>query len=71
MRLHAKQGLLDTLVLRARDISAYTRATVLRTWGSLATSESIPLGHWSLVTDMAVGDVAPASVSLRPMRNID
>ena len=54
-RLRAKQGLLATLLERARDANAYTRARVLQTWAHLAQGAAIPLGHWVAVTELAIG----------------
>lgn len=55
-RLRSKQHLLDTLVDRARDVNAFTRARVLQTWAHLAERKVIPLGHWICVTGIAVGE---------------
>ena len=55
-RLRSKQHLLDTLVDRARDVNAFTRARVLQTWTHLAERKVIPLGHWICVTGIAVGE---------------
>ena len=49
------QGLLDTLMERARDETSYTRAAVCRTWAGLAESGKVPMGHWTAVTNMAIG----------------
>ena len=54
-RLRSKQHLMSTLVERARDQSAYTRARVMQTWATLASSRSIDMGHWNCVTDLAIG----------------
>ena len=62
-RLRSKQHLLDTLVERARDQSAYTRARVMQTWASLAASRSIDMGHWLCVTELAIGMVQPQQCS--------
>lgn len=53
--LRAKQALLDLLTQRVRDQSAYTRARSLHTWALLADKCAIPLGHWMLVTQLAIG----------------
>lgn len=37
------------------DVSSYTRVAVLQTWGYLAEHRALPLGHWQLVTDIAIG----------------
>lgn len=57
VRLRTKQHLLDTLIERARDQSAFTRARVMQTWSSLAVSRSIDMGHWLCVTEIAIGKV--------------
>lgn len=59
MRLRSKQHLLDTLVERARDQNAYTRARVMQTWASLAVSRCIDMGHWLCVSELAVGESYP------------
>ena len=55
-RLGAKQALLATLLERARDTNAYTRARVLQTWAHLAGAAALPLGHWVAVTELAIGE---------------
>ena len=52
-RLRTKQHLLDLLVERAYDASAFTRARVLNAWAALADRGSLPLGHWLCVTRLA------------------
>jgi len=58
-RLRSKQHLLDTLVERARDQNAYTRARVMQTWASLAVSRSIDMGHWLCVAELGIGSPPP------------
>lgn len=52
-KLRTKQGLLNLLIARARDSSAFTRARVLQTWTYLAANKCIPLGHWNCVSQIA------------------
>ena len=52
-RLRTKQHLLDLLVERAYDTSAFTRARALHAWAALADRGSLPLGHWLCVTRLA------------------
>ena len=56
------QTLLDTLMVRARDKTSWTRACVCRTWGVLAEGGKVPMGHWNAVAEVAIG--APAATSL-------
>ena len=53
--LRTKQGFLDLLVERVHDTSAFTRARVLNTWATMAEAKAIPLSHWLVVTDLAIG----------------
>jgi len=53
--LRAKQGFLDALVERVHDVSAFTRARVLNTWAQMAEQKAIPLSHWLIVCDLAIG----------------
>ena len=53
--LRTKQGFLDLLVERVHDTSAFTRARVLNTWAIMAEAKAIPLSHWLVVTDLAIG----------------
>lgn len=53
--LRAKQGFLDALVERVHDVSAFTRARVLNTWTQMAEQKAIPLSHWLIVCDLAIG----------------
>ena len=53
--LRAKQGFLDLLVERVHDTSAFTRARVLQTWSSMAEKKAVPLSHWLVVADLAIG----------------
>ena len=52
----SKQRLLDTLVERALDANAFTRARVMQTWTHLASASAVPLGHYLCVTRLAIGE---------------
>ncbi len=60
-RLRSKQSLLDILVERVRDQSAFTRKQVMATWMDLAAVDAGPLGHWVCVTKLAIGEHASVS----------
>lgn len=64
-RLRTKQHLLDILCERTRDQSSYTRKAVLQTWQYLAQTKSIPLGHWQVVTSIAIGRLEDKSSLVR------
>ena len=64
-RLRTKQHLLDILCERTRDQSSYTRKAVLQTWQYLAQHKAIPLGHWQLVTSIAIGRLEDKSSLVR------
>ncbi|KAK9792029.1 hypothetical protein WJX73_005287 [Symbiochloris irregularis] len=63
--LRAKQALLDLLTERVRDQTAYTRARTLHTWALLAEKTAIPLGHWLLVTKLAIGRLEDKAAIVR------
>ena len=64
-RLRSKQHLLDILIERTRDQSSFTRKAVLSTWATLAESRAVPLGHWGVVTSIAVGRLEDKSSLVR------
>ena len=63
--LRAKQGFLDLLVERVHDVSAFTRARVLQTWASMAEKKAVPLSHWLVVADLAIGRLGDKSALVR------
>jgi len=63
--LRAKQHLLDVLVERTRDQSSFTRKAVLATWAALSEQRAVPLGHWSTVTEIAIGRLEDKSSLVR------
>ena len=64
-RLRSKQHLLDILCERVRDQSSFTRKAVLQTWQYLAENRAVPLGHWQVVTSIAVGRLEDKSSLVR------
>ena len=64
-RLRSKQHLLDILCERVRDQSSFTRKAVLQTWSYLAENRAVPLGHWQVVTAVAVGRLEDKSSLVR------
>lgn len=64
-RLRSKQHLLEILCERIRDQSSFTRKAVLQTWQYLAEHRAIPLGHWQVVTEMAIGRLEDKSSLVR------
>jgi len=63
--LRTKQGFLDLLVERVHDTSAFTRARVLNTWATMAEAKAIPLSHWLVVTDLAIGRLSDKGALVR------
>lgn len=63
--LRSKQHLLDILCERVRDQSSFTRKAVLQTWAYLAENRAVPLGHWQVVTSIAVGRLEDKSSLVR------
>ncbi len=63
--LRSKQHLLDILCERIRDQSSFTRKAVLQTWAYLAENRAVPLGHWQVVTSIAVGRLEDKSSLVR------
>lgn len=64
-RLRSKQHLLDILCERVRDQSSFTRKAVLQTWQYLAENRAVPLGHWQVVTSIAIGRLEDKSSLVR------
>ncbi|KAK9823736.1 hypothetical protein WJX72_005030 [[Myrmecia] bisecta] len=64
-RLVSKGHLLQTLLERARDQNAYTRARVMQTWADLAEKSAIPISHLVLVMELAVGRLEDKAALVR------
>lgn len=54
-RLASPGAAAPACVAACRDQSSYTRVAVLQTWEYLAEHRAVPLGHWQMVTNIAVG----------------
>lgn len=64
-RLRSKQAMLDVLVDRCRDVSAYTRSRVLQTWGELCEEHAVSMGLWNQVSEIAAGRLEDKSAMVR------
>ncbi|CAL5071363.1 unnamed protein product [Urochloa decumbens] len=64
-RLRSKQAMLDILIERCRDVSAYTRSRVLQVWAELCEENSISIGLWNEVASVASGRLEDKSAIVR------
>lgn len=65
IRLRTKQAMLEILLERCRDVSAYTRSRVLQVWGELCEEHSISIGLWNEVAEVAAGRLEDKSAMVR------
>lgn len=65
IRLRTKQAMLEILLERCRDVSAYTRSRVLQVWGELCEEHSISIGLWNEVAEVAAGRLEDKSAIVR------
>ncbi|XP_078446806.1 binding protein isoform X2 [Wolffia australiana] len=65
LRLRGKQALLNILLERARDVSAYTRSRVLQVWADLCEEHAVSIGLWNEVAAMAAGRLEDKSAFVR------
>ncbi|KAI6696898.1 hypothetical protein NL676_017017 [Syzygium grande] len=65
VRLRAKQAMLEILLERCRDVSAYTRSRVLQVWGELCEEHSVTIGVWNEVANVAAGRLEDKSAIVR------
>lgn len=65
IRLRTKQAMLDILLERCRDVSAYTRSRVLQVWSELCEDHSISIGLWNEVSSVAAGRLEDKSAIVR------
>ncbi|KAL6841826.1 hypothetical protein ACP4OV_028338 [Aristida adscensionis] len=65
IRLRSKQAMLDILIERCRDVSAYTRSRVLQVWAELCEENSISIGLWNEVASIASGRLEDKSSIVR------
>lgn len=65
VRLRAKQAMLQILLERCRDVSAYTRSRVLQVWCELCEEHSVSIGLWNEVAEIAAGRLEDKSALVR------
>ncbi|GAU24201.1 hypothetical protein TSUD_23380, partial [Trifolium subterraneum] len=65
IRLRTKQAMLEILLERCRDVSAYTRSRVLQVWGELCEEHSLSIGLWNEVAEVAAGRLEDKSAIVR------
>lgn len=65
VRLRAKQAMLEILLERCRDVSAYTRSRVLQVWAELCEEHSVSIGVWNEVATVAAGRLEDKSAIVR------
>ncbi|KAL6530534.1 Condensin-1 complex subunit CAP-D2 [Orobanche minor] len=65
IRLRTKQAMLEILMERCRDVSAYTRSRVLQVWAELCEEYSISIGLWNEVATVASGRLEDKSAIVR------
>ncbi|KAI4381539.1 hypothetical protein MLD38_007604 [Melastoma candidum] len=65
VRLRTKQAMLEILLERCRDVSAYTRSRVLQVWAELCEEHSISIGLWNEVAAVAAGRLEDKSSIVR------
>lgn len=65
IRLRTKQAMLEILLERCRDVSAYTRSRVLQVWAELCEEHCISIGLWNEVAKVAAGRLEDKSAIVR------
>ncbi|XP_020961061.1 condensin complex subunit 1 [Arachis ipaensis] len=65
IHLRTKQAMLEILLERCRDVSAYTRSRVLQVWSELCEEHSISIGLWNEVAEVAAGRLEDKSAIVR------
>lgn len=65
IRLRTKQAMLEILLERCRDVSAYTRSRVLQVWAELCEEHSVSIGLWNEVAAVAAGRLEDKSSMVR------
>ncbi|XP_072982901.1 condensin-1 complex subunit CAP-D2 [Typha latifolia] len=65
LRLRGKQAMLEILIERCRDVSAYTRSRVLQVWAELCEQNSVSIGLWNEVASIASGRLGDKSAMVR------
>ncbi|GAV59130.1 LOW QUALITY PROTEIN: Cnd1 domain-containing protein/Cnd1_N domain-containing protein [Cephalotus follicularis] len=65
VRLRTKQAMLEILLERCRDVSAYTRSRVLQVWAELCEEHLVSIGLWNEVAAVAAGRLEDKSAIVR------
>ncbi|MQL72395.1 hypothetical protein Taro_004763 [Colocasia esculenta] len=65
LRLRGKQAMLEILLERCRDVSAYTRSRVLQVWAELCEEHAVSIGLWNEVASVASGRLEDKSAMVR------
>ncbi|KAK8916246.1 hypothetical protein KSP39_PZI022560 [Platanthera zijinensis] len=65
MRLRGKQAMLDILIERCKDVSAYTRSRVLQVWAELCEERAVSIGLWNELASVASGRLEDKSAMVR------
>ncbi|KAG0453440.1 hypothetical protein HPP92_024744 [Vanilla planifolia] len=65
MRLRGKQAMLEILIERCKDISAYTRSRVLQVWAELCEERAVSIGLWNELALIASGRLEDKSAIVR------
>uniref|UniRef100_A0A1D1Y9V6 Condensin-1 complex subunit CAP-D2 n=1 Tax=Anthurium amnicola TaxID=1678845 RepID=A0A1D1Y9V6_9ARAE len=65
LRLRGKQAMLDILLERCRDVSAYTRSRVLQVWAELCAERAVSIGLWNELASVASGRLEDKSAMVR------
>lgn len=65
VRLRTKQAMLEILLERCRDVSAYTRSRVLQVWAELCEEHSVSIGLWNEIAAVTAGRLEDKSAMVR------
>lgn len=65
LRLRTKQAMMEILLERCRDVSAYTRSRVLQVWAELCEEHSVSIGLWNEVASISAGRLEDKSAIVR------
>ncbi|PKA58621.1 hypothetical protein AXF42_Ash008908 [Apostasia shenzhenica] len=65
LRLRGKQAMLEILIERVMDVSAYTRSRVLQVWAELCEEHAVSIGLWNKLASMASGRLEDKSAIVR------
>ncbi|CAN6444040.1 unnamed protein product [Victoria cruziana] len=65
LRLRGKQAMLEIMLERCKDVSAYTRSKVLQVWADLCEEHAVSIGLWNEVALIAVGRLEDKSALVR------